>query len=703
MRLELVRAVFLKELRETLRDRRSMTVMFGIPLLLYPLMTLGLATLTASTQHRMSQQVSRVAVVNAGAAPHLITQITRPGSEVHIVPARDPKKALAANEIDAVLALPPHCEAEALAARNTEIHVQLDRSRSTSSFTQRKLDRILHDYEEWIIAERLKSRGLPVSLVRPLQSVTDDVATGGQRLGRLFALMLPVLLLTTGLFGAFVPAVNTITAERELGTLETLLVSPARKLELLLAKGALVLLSSLLTAGLNMLSMALVLWRTFSMAERSLGALTVDRGALALAYLAAVPALLFFAAATLVVCLAARSYREASAYATPLFLLPLVPMIVSIVEPKASPGLLVTPIINSTLVIRDVLTGHPSAGAFCLAFASSCLYTGLMLSMAGRLFSTEALVNPAWEPLSTRGLRSNLRRRERRLPAVDEALALYAVSLLLVFYVSPELMNAGFVPLLAGVELLLIAAPTLLFAWLGRYRWVETFAWRRPRGLSLVGAAMIGVGILPWVYTLVNLQSRFWPQDTESARAMLKLLLPSLRQHPVLTVVAVGLLAGVCEELLYRGPLQTALARRLPPWLALSVGAVLFAAAHLDLQGMLFRTLLGVILGWIVLRGGSIFPAMLMHAAIDSTQMALLTRVSHRVGPGVSASDLQLAAQSSRIFTGPAALAAGGALLLLGWVLCRRAFRQAEGKGLSRAAPTRVSTPAAIQHEHEHE
>ena len=44
MRRERVRAVFFKALRETRRDRRSLAVMFGIPLLLYPLMTLGMAT-----------------------------------------------------------------------------------------------------------------------------------------------------------------------------------------------------------------------------------------------------------------------------------------------------------------------------------------------------------------------------------------------------------------------------------------------------------------------------------------------------------------------------------------------------------------------------------------------------------------------------------------------------------------------------------
>jgi membrane protease YdiL (CAAX protease family) len=98
---------------------------------------------------------------------------------------------------------------------------------------------------------------------------------------------------------------------------------------------------------------------------------------------------------------------------------------------------------------------------------------------------------------------------------------------------------------------------------------------------------------------------------------MLELFLPSFRQHPVLTVAVLGTLAGSCEELLFRGPLQTALVRRLPAWLALGIGGFLFAAAHGDAQGLLFRTLLGVLLGWLVLRTGSIFPAMGMHAVVD--------------------------------------------------------------------------------------
>src|SRR5207237_8745949 len=100
--------------------------------------------------------------------------------------------------------------------------------------------------------------------------------------------------------------------------------------------------------------------------------------------------------------------------------------------------------------------------------------------------------------------------------------------------------------------------------------------------------------------------------------------LPAVPAHPVLTPLLVGVLAGLCEELLYRGPIQTALLRKLPVKAALLIGATLFAAAHMDLHGFPIRLLLGLILGYVVWRGGSVFPAMLLHCAYDATQLWLM-------------------------------------------------------------------------------
>ncbi len=691
MRLEIVREVFLKELRETLRDRRSLLVMFGVPLLLYPLLTLATASLGTSTMRRMSERRAPVAVVNGEDAPGLVRRIERSRSGLRLAApaaATDARLALAAGRVDAVLIVPPHFERDALAAaaaaaQDTRIRVQIDRSRTASTFTENKINRVLDGYERDIIRERLRARSLPPHLVRPLATVTENIAPPQRQTGTSLSYILPMLLLVTGMLGAFFPAVNATTSERELGTLETLLVTPARKLELLAGKSALVLLAGLLTAGINLLSMTLVFWRIASQSPGGALAFSLDPGTLGLVYLAVAPTILFFAAAVLVVGLFARNYREANSYLTPVMLLTFVPLFVSLTEPKTTPALLITPTVNTSIIIRDVLTGQATAGAFLLAFLSSSLYAGLMLSLAARLFRTEDLVNPAWEPLSLKGLgrrSKDAAPRARRLPAADEALMLFAVSLALVFYVSPSGAAWGVLPLVAVNELLLIAAPALFFAWLFRWRWVETFAWRKAGAREWLGAALMGVGLVPVVGAVVALQGRIWPPNPEFARAMANLFLPALQHNPLLTVVGVALLAGVCEEILYRGPIQTALARRLPPWLALGVGGFLFGAAHLYAEGLIPITLAGIMLGWVVLRGGSIFPAMLLHFVYDAVKLATFAYMIRTEGPERA---LQLATRPDTAISGSDVtyLIGGIVLLLLGLVLLQSAYRNRAATG----------------------
>ncbi len=118
------------------------------------------------------------------------------------------------------------------------------------------------------------------------------------------------------------------------------------------------------------------------------------------------PSILFFTTIVLIVGLMARNFREANAFATPVMLIPLASIAVSLLEPKASAALLLTPVASTTVIIREVLTDQASWPSFLLAFGSSTVYTVMLLGVAARLFSNEQLVNPAWEPVTIRFGRS---------------------------------------------------------------------------------------------------------------------------------------------------------------------------------------------------------------------------------------------------------------------------------------------------------
>jgi membrane protease YdiL (CAAX protease family) len=191
--------------------------------------------------------------------------------------------------------------------------------------------------------------------------------------------------------------------------------------------------------------------------------------------------------------------------------------------------------------------------------------------------------------------------------------------------------------------------------------------------MLLGGAALVGVGLAPWVNLVTTIQHQYWPQDPASQKQMLDLLLPALMQHPILTIVLVGALAGVCEELFYRGPVQTALVRRSPAWFGITIAAFLFAAVHMDLYGLPVRFALGLLLGWIAWRGQSIYPAMLAHGLYDSTQLAMAAWQIRSVGlaRAVEESTRPTFALTPSDVTG---LAVGGAMIAIGLLLCRSVF-----------------------------
>ena len=675
MRFPIIKTVFLKECREMLRDRRSLAIMFGVPLLLYPLMTVLVASIGLAKSKQIAEHPVKLVVLNSKDAPRLIELMHEESSGMRLAESKDPPADLARGELDAIVEIPPRAQADALAGRENSIPVRLDRSRTTSMAAERKLDKLFDAYEKWVIEQRLSGRGVDKSIIQPVKHTVQDIATADQRLGKILSFTLPVLLLVTGMLGAFFPALNATTTERELGTLETLLVTPAGRMELLVAKGSFVLLCGLMTAGFNMISMALVLWRSLSVmeADKAMGGLSINPTSLLLTYVAAVPTLITFTTMVLILGLMARNFREANALATPVMLIPLVSMIVAVAEPALSPGLLVTPVANTTLIIREVLTGRATVGPFVLAFASSCLFAGLLLSLAARVFTSEQLVNPAWEPLSLSGFKRGKIARRRRLPAPDEAIALFGFSLLLVFYIQPSLMRWGLLVNLAITELFLIAGPALLMARLGRYRWTETFNWRWPGLLPLIAAGLIGVGMAPWVDLPFSLQCLVWPPPPEYLRMTTELFLEPLEKHPILLPIAVGVLAGVCEELLFRGPVQTGLLKRMPVWFVLIFGAILFAAAHLDIYGFALRAIIGVVLGWLVVRTGSIFPAMVAHALYDITKMATASYAVHVLG---AKNVLEMTTASHGVEWSPLQLAIGTALLLAGaailWISKRK-------------------------------
>lgn len=646
LRLPIISTVFRKELRELLRDRRSLMVMFGVPLIVYPLLFLGIGKLTASKQQEQATRPARIVVVSGDAAPELLRRLSLPENRITLDPGPASDYRLQKGEIDVILTVPYDAERILLSPPPTkpstppttsptsgspppEFLLRVDRSRADGDSSEQRLRSILSSYERWILEQRLAAASIPTDILSPLKRTTTDIATQDQRLGRFLGQLLPLLLLITGMLGAFFPALNATTTERELGTLETLLVSPVSRTELLLAKGLLVLGCSILTAGLNMVSMSLVFANIAAQARGQLGSVSINPSALALAFLATIPALVLFSAIVMCVGMIARTYREANSFAAPVMMLPMAAMAIGLADPASTNALMATPIANTTLIIRDILTSRVTLPFFTLAAASNLLFAAVVLSITARLFTNEQLVNPSWEPLSLKGFK---RSRHPGWPTIDAALLLVGVAVLIQFYAGPwigQLFTSGKIGVVSLVSILLTLSfvlPTLLLALVARYPLVPVFSLRPFSPLALAAALLLGFGLMPLAMAYGQLQSHFFPTEASDAtRSVAQLIGTGFQQtSPWLIAAVFGIVPGIAEELLFRGLVLSALRKKFGAHTAVWVSAFLFALMHFDLAGMPTRTVLGAALGYITIRSGSLFPAMVLHAAFNFSQVGLI-------------------------------------------------------------------------------
>lgn len=227
-------------------------------------------------------------------------------------------------------------------------------------------------------------------------------------------------------------------------------------------------------------------------------------------------------------------------------------------------------------------------------------------------------------------------------------------------------------------ELLFCALPALLWALIGRQNLTEAFAWRRASGRECIGAVLLGLGFLPWVQTLIVIQNDVWPQSMAGQETSNAFLLPLLLHYPILMTLSLPLAAAFSEELFFRGTLQRALLQRLPAWLAVGLGSLLFAAVHFDVQGFVVRMILGVLLATLVLRGRSIFPAILLHFVYDAAALGSAAWDVHSHGLTVALrvagqADMGVSLRELLLSTG-----IGTLLLAAGWALCLSAWRRRE-------------------------
>ena len=618
--------VFRKELRETLRDHRTLLMMIVVPVLLYPALLVVSEQLLLFGQRSLAADRSPVALV--GEAPPELVDILDANDDLTLVELDgDPTEALRDDEVTAVAVIGPAAGADG----TREVTLLFDGASDRSQRGRAELTGSLDDWRDSVLADRLTGRGLPRSFAVPVavndSSVALPAEMGGYTLGRI----LPLLLVVITLLGAFYPAIDLAAGEKERGTLETLLTAPVPASAVVTGKFVTVALIGVIAAALNLGSMLL----TFQTGMLQITALldievALPARAVLAIFLTLVPLAVLFAALFLGLAVRAASFKEAQNTLTPVYMVVLVPAMLPIFPGISfGPVLAVTPIAGVSFFFRDLMAGEPDWGLGALVLASTTLYAVASLVFAARAFGDErVLFGSGSDPDATpRSWTERLRGRDgaSRVPEPAVALAFVAFLAVLFFYGGVRLQLALGESGLLAAEWLLLFLPAVAFVLLGGYDVERTLALRAPNARALAAGVLLIAGGLPIVWLIGWLQTFVLPIPWEMLEGLEELVTAETAGRFLWLVFLLAVTPALCEEIVFRGVLLGG-TRTLEPWRMIALNGVVFGMFHLSFETVirfLPTAALGALIAWAVWRTGSLWVGALMHFLNNGSIVAI--------------------------------------------------------------------------------
>ena len=683
-----VRLIYLREIRDQLRDRRTLFMIAVLPLLLYPL--LGMSVFQLRQFLRESEPkvlvIGSEALAESGEFPPLFrdgrfaaelfddptaaqrlhlefadgasARAAAPLSEnAAYTTLSEAEKRLKAGDVQLVLHFPADF-GERLQALRAQItsragareasvpspQLFFNSGKEISRMAQVHVDAALNKWKTQIINDNLAASRVPANVAKPFELKPRDVAERHQQQALVWSKILPFVLFIWALTGAFYPAVDLCAGEKERGTLETLLSSPALRSEIVWGKLLTVMTFSCATAILNLASIGVTARHVISQLKDMPGtdaATGLDLPPLTSVLwlvIALVPMSALFSALCLACAAFARSTKEGQYYLMPLLLV-IMPLMMLPMAPGAELDLgnSLIPVTGVVLLLRSLVQGDYAESLRYLLPVCAVTFVCCLLAIRWAVyqFNQESVLFRESERLDLRRWIVHLVRDRRETPSLAEAI--FGVVLIYVVQFFTNLAVAAhppeaptfryFVLLLFISQVVCIALPALLMTLLLAGKPLKTLLLdRAPSAAAVVMALVLAALMHPVGLQLVHWVRQLYPIRPEALHGMEAFAqLFQTAPWPWLPFVLMAVLPAICEELAFRGYVLSGLRHLGSKWWAIGLSAVLFGIAHtMVIQQSMSAAALGLVLGYLAVQTGSLVPCMVFHLAYNGLMFAAL-------------------------------------------------------------------------------
>ncbi len=394
----MITTIFKKELKDTLRDKRTLMMMLVIPILVFPIiLTLFVNVSESFTKEAASKEVRiGIAEKNEGYIYEQLEALPDSYGKKQLINYKDStqiKEDIKKDSIQIGILVHPAFKEQLAAKKPAKITVYYN---ATDVGMKERAEAYVSSIESIEQQKRYIELNLIPSELTPITTEYKNVASNKEMIGKLAGGILPYIFIAFGFLGCMYPAIDLFTGEKERGTIETLLTTPVARWQILFGKMGVVVLSGLLAASAALLGLFISIEILNIVQNEEL--LAVIHGILNFKFILMLfglllPLTIFFAGVMIPVAVYAKSFKEAQSIITPLNIVMVLPAMIGFF-----PGIELTaitaciPVVNVVLATKELIAGTLEISLLLLSFAVMISLAILAVIVSYKRFDKESNV-----------------------------------------------------------------------------------------------------------------------------------------------------------------------------------------------------------------------------------------------------------------------------------------------------------------------
>jgi|ETNmetMinimDraft_3_1059899.scaffolds.fasta_scaffold38123_2 sodium transport system permease protein len=391
--MNIIFSIFKKELTDVLRDRRTLFFMIVIPVIVMPLIFIGSIKFQEYQSKKSDEKVLNIGLINK-TSDSQIRDYLLDQKGVYLVEDIDLDSlelGIKNDSLQGGLYIHKNFINDISANGMGEVEVYY-KSSDLMSKAKNRIYNALDIYKNEVVSERLSEFNVDKGLLEPLDIINKDMSTKKETIGKAVGGLIPYMLVIFIFLGAMYPAIDLGAGEKERGSLETLLSSPATKFEITVGKLMVVSLAGMVSGLISVVGISAPFYFLGNIPDQIKSTVLeiISPFIIVSVIILMIPIAIFFASMLLSISFYARSFKEAQSLMGPLNIIIIVPLMLTL-----GPGIEIDhitaliPLINVGLLTKEILAGSAQPIYFIETLSSLLFFAAIGIRFSVYWFNKE--------------------------------------------------------------------------------------------------------------------------------------------------------------------------------------------------------------------------------------------------------------------------------------------------------------------------